>query len=97
LENATQTGKSATIHYAVGEAIGNLQKADLNFAGYTVNDQVFMSPSITPTGFKFGIMGLGPNSGSEWFKTFDNDSAADTAITRIFASNASSQMFITTT
>jgi hypothetical protein len=90
LENATQTGKSATIHYAVGEAIGNLQKADLNFAGYTVNDQVFMSPSITPTGFKFGIMGLGPNSGSEWFKTFDNDSAADTAITRIFAANASS-------
>jgi hypothetical protein len=97
LSSATDTGKTDTINYAVGSASGSLKTADLDFAGYTVKDQMLMTATDNTAGFEFGVIGLGPNSGSEWFRTFDNNSVADTALTRIFAGNTSSQMFITTT
>jgi hypothetical protein len=95
LDNATSTGQNGNISYAVGSASGPIETADLEFAGYTVKDQVFMSATDNDSGSNFGILGLGPNSGSVWFNELGNASSADTALTRIFLQNATTQMYIT--
>jgi hypothetical protein len=43
--NAKQTGKTAQVIYAVGEAAGPIMLADLDFADYVVNDQAFCKSS----------------------------------------------------
>jgi hypothetical protein len=97
LDNATDTGKTGNVSYAVGSASGPIKTADLQFAGFTVKDQIFMSAEDNESGSNFGIIGLGPNSGSVWFNEFDNKSIADTTLTRIFTQNATTQMYITST
>jgi hypothetical protein len=49
------------------------------------------------TGQQFGVFGLGPNAGAVWAQTLNSSSAAAAnALTRIFAANASLQLYITT-
>jgi hypothetical protein len=88
-------GKTGSITYVAGTASGALKSADLGVAGYTVKDQVFMAAEENHTGQQFGVFGLGPNVASTWVQTL-NSSAASNALTRIFAANASSQLYITT-
>ncbi|KAI0784762.1 acid protease [Abortiporus biennis] len=99
--NTKDTGKSVSLSYAVGNAAGDINTADLTFNGYTVPDQAYLlvkntssfSLDIKAQGFE-GLIGLGPNSGSSVRDEIDNDSG-DSVLTRIFSQNTTSQNFLT--
>ncbi|EIW74697.1 acid protease [Coniophora puteana RWD-64-598 SS2] len=93
--STTNTGKSVTLSYAVGQAKGNINTATFQFGGYTVNDQAFLlvtdtssfSTNIHAEGYD-GLLGLGPNTGSSIYKELDNASG-NSPMNRIFQNNAS--------
>ncbi|KIM80490.1 hypothetical protein PILCRDRAFT_822588 [Piloderma croceum F 1598] len=92
--NATTTGKTVKVQYAVGEADGPILLADLEFAEYKVSNQAFFlvePDSNHPV--SQGIIGLGPGSVSAIRDTLNSDSG-DTAVDRIFNQNHSSSNFI---
>lgn len=92
---AQGTGKTASVNYAIGAANGAVMTANLDFDGYTVDNQAFISVSTDaahPAGQ--GILGLGPNSGSEVFQQF-NSEAGDATLDRIFRQNTSTPNYIT--
>jgi hypothetical protein len=95
------TGKAATLSYAVGKAAGNINLASLTFDNYTVNEQAFLlvtdtssfSTDIRSQGYA-GLVGLGPNSGSVIRKQLDQGAVGDTVLNRIFQQNKTSQNYI---
>ncbi|KAI0301931.1 aspartic peptidase domain-containing protein [Multifurca ochricompacta] len=92
---ATDTGASASIQYAVGAAAGPVKTADLNFLGFTVPNQAFIEMPVSdsnPDGT--GLIGLGPNSGSQVYAALNNQAAGDTPLDRIFRQNTSIPNFI---
>jgi hypothetical protein len=97
---ATDTGKSATLSYAVGQAKGNIHTATLQFDNYTVNDQAFLlvtdtsafSTNIHVQGYD-GLIGLGPNSGSVINGKLDGDTG-NAVLSRIFEQNKTTQNFV---
>ncbi|OBZ68699.1 putative aspartic-type endopeptidase CTSD [Grifola frondosa] len=93
--NTQSTGKTANVQYAVGDANGSVYTATLEFAGYTVENQAFINVPVTsdhPTGN--GLMGLGPNYGSQVQDAIGN-SAGDAVLDRIFRQNTSTPNYIT--
>jgi hypothetical protein len=98
---AKDTGKSATINYAVGAASGDINTAELGFDGYSVTDQAFLlvtntssfSTAITTQGYQ-GLVGLGPNTGSVIRQKMGN-AGGDSMLNRIFQLNETSQNYIT--
>ncbi|PCH43782.1 acid protease [Wolfiporia cocos MD-104 SS10] len=93
--NAQSTGKSAGVDYAIGAASGSVMTATMGFDDYTVNNQAFISvpvDSAHPMGQ--GIIGLGPNSGSDVYQQF-NSPAGDSPLNSIFRQNTSTPNFIT--
>ncbi|KAI0755224.1 acid protease [Daedaleopsis nitida] len=93
--NAKNTGKTAKVTYAVGEVEGPILEAQLDFAGYTVNDQAFISVSESsenPSGT--GLIGLGPNFGSQVSDAI-SDASGDAVLDRIFVQDTSTPNFIT--
>ncbi|KAI0248605.1 acid protease [Lactifluus subvellereus] len=94
------TGKSASIAYAVGEAKGNVNLATLTFDNSTVDKQAYIlvedtssfSPALKINGFQ-GLMGLGFDTGSVVRGVVGNG-AGDTPLSRIFQLNKTTQNFI---
>ncbi|KII90941.1 hypothetical protein PLICRDRAFT_107217 [Plicaturopsis crispa FD-325 SS-3] len=101
IPNSTDTGKSQTLGYAIGQATGNIHKAQLQFDNYTVDDQAFLlvtnassfSTDIGSQGYE-GLVGLGPNSGS-LIQQKVGDASGDNMLNRIFQQNKTSQNYIT--
>jgi len=96
LAGTTATGKAATISYASGGASGNILTGSLDFAGYTVPSQAFISvppDSDHPVGQ--GLVGLGPSVGSVIFDAFDSDTEGNTVLDSIFIQNTSTSNYIT--
>jgi len=94
--NANSTGVSAKIQYAVGEDEGPIQTADLTILGYNVSNQAFIE--VTPAAKKpdgYGLIGLGPSSGSEVLAALNHSAAGDPPIDRIFRQDTSDPSFIT--
>jgi len=90
----------ASIQYAVGNAQGNINTADVQFLGYNISDQAYLlvndtssfSSNLPAQGIS-GLIGLGPSSGSVIRNTLGN-SSADPVLDRIFSQNSSSSNFI---
>ncbi|KAF9783229.1 acid protease [Thelephora terrestris] len=92
--NAKETGKNSGVTYAIGAIQGPVQLADLNFTGYVVSDQAFIQvtpDSTNPQGL--GLIGLGPNQGSNVFSTLGSVSGA-AVVDRIFRQNTSTPNFL---
>jgi len=93
--STTDLGKSLTLNYAIGAASGNINTAPLQFGSYSVPDQAFLnvlnassfSSNIHSQGYD-GLLGLGPNSGSQIYQKIDG--AGDSVLARIFSANQSS-------
>ncbi|KIK69757.1 hypothetical protein GYMLUDRAFT_34147 [Collybiopsis luxurians FD-317 M1] len=95
VSGATKTGFSAGVSYAVGSVEGPIELANLDFGGYTVTDQAFIAASASdsnPSGQ--GLIGLGPNSGSNIYSTIKSNTGASVC-DRIFLQNTSTPNFIT--
>ncbi|KAJ3988032.1 aspartic peptidase domain-containing protein [Lentinula detonsa] len=95
VSGAVKTGLSASVSYAVGSVQGNIELANLDFGGYIVPEQAYISASQSssnPSGQ--GLIGLGPNSGSNVYAKFDNNTGASVC-DRIFIQNTSSPNYIT--
>ncbi|KAI0826793.1 acid protease [Trametes gibbosa] len=93
--NAKDTGKSTKIQYVVGGVQGLVNTVALDFAGYSVPDQAFLSISASssyPAGS--GIIGLGPSSGSS-VKDALGGSPGDPVLDRIFKQNTTTPNYIT--
>ncbi|TDL30218.1 acid protease [Rickenella mellea] len=100
--NARDSGKTAKLEYAVGEASGHINFAPLTFDNYTVPDQAFLqvtntssfTTDISKLGFN-GLLGLGPNSGSVIRKGIKSDNnSGDSLTSRIFQQNRTTSNFI---
>ncbi|KAI0949368.1 hypothetical protein AcW1_009001 [Taiwanofungus camphoratus] len=92
---AQSTGKTASLNYAIGAAAGSIMTAELEFEGYTVDNQAFVNvPVDSSHAASQGIIGLGPNSGSRVHEQFNN-ATGDAVLDRIFRQNTSTPNFIT--
>ncbi|KAJ6584096.1 aspartic peptidase A1 [Mycena vulgaris] len=95
----TDLGKSLSLSYAVGSAAGNIHSAKLEFDGYTVEDQAFLlvanASSFSSDSAFDGLVGLGPNEGSQILDKLDNGSAGDSMLNRIFSQNKATSNYIT--
>ncbi|KAJ7673535.1 aspartic peptidase domain-containing protein [Mycena rosella] len=96
--STTDLGKSLSLSYAVGSASGNIHTAQLTFDGYTVEDQAFLlvanASSFSSDSAYDGLVGLGPNEGSQIQNKIDS-SAGDTMLNRIFSQNKTTSNYIT--
>lgn len=98
--SSNNLGKSINLAYAVGTASGDVHSASVDFAGFQVQNQAFLLVTDTSTfssdihaqGYN-GLLGLGPNKASVIHKTL-NGNTGDTTLQHIFASNTSSQNYI---
>ncbi|KAI0269972.1 aspartic peptidase domain-containing protein [Gloeopeniophorella convolvens] len=92
---AKDTGATASVVYAVGADSGPVQTAELKFLDFTIPDQAFIAvPPANDTPVGFGLVGLGPNAGSQVHDAL-NGPAGDTVIDRIFRQNTSTPNFLT--
>jgi hypothetical protein len=95
VSGAVNTGSKASVTYAVGSVSGPIDLANLEFGGYTVPDQAYISASASssnPSGQ--GLIGLGPNSGSNVYAAIPSNVGASVC-DRIFLQNTSAPNFIT--
>ncbi|EMD37877.1 hypothetical protein CERSUDRAFT_114514 [Gelatoporia subvermispora B] len=95
IPGAADSGHTASVNYALGNVDGPIKFADLEFDGYSVENQAFIEANIDPShpGGQ-GIIGLGPNSGSEVHSTINNPSG-DAVLDRIFRANTSAPNILT--
>ncbi|KAI0675315.1 acid protease [Trametes maxima] len=92
---AKDTGKAATVNYAIGSTTGPVKSATLQFEGFTVKDQAFIEqPVDSDHPDHQGIIGLGPSSGSVVQAEF-SQGAGDPVLDRIFRQNSSTPNFMT--
>ncbi|KAK7468975.1 hypothetical protein VKT23_003473 [Stygiomarasmius scandens] len=96
VSNAKDLGKTTGVTYAIDSVQGEIKTANLEFAGYTVKDQAYIevTPDNTNPSGK-GLIGLGPNTGSNIFKALDNSDTGRAVVNRIFLQNTSTPNFIT--
>ncbi|KAI0045589.1 acid protease, partial [Auriscalpium vulgare] len=97
VSGANNTGVSSDVTYDIGGVQGPVQTAHLEFAGYIVPDQAFIlvTPSdVNPAGQ--GLIGLGPNVGSQVHLAMKQRPAGDAVLDRIFRQTPSTPNFITT-
>ncbi|KAJ7078652.1 aspartic peptidase A1 [Mycena epipterygia] len=96
--STTDLGKSLSLSYAVGSASGDIHSAQLEFDGYTVPDQAFLlvanASSFSSDSAFDGLVGLGPNEGSQIQAKLDS-SAGDSMLNRIFQQNKTTSNYIT--
>ncbi|KAI0662199.1 acid protease [Cubamyces menziesii] len=93
--NTKNTGHVTKVQYAVDSVEGNILTSTLEFAGYTVDDQAFISVPVSsqdPDGQ--GLIGLGPNTGSQ-VRTSLTSPAGDAVLDRIFQQNTTTPNYIT--
>ncbi|KAI0328918.1 acid protease [Cubamyces sp. BRFM 1775] len=93
--NTKSTGHVTKVQYAVDSVEGNILTSALEFAGYTVDDQAFISVPVSsqdPDGQ--GLIGLGPNTGSQ-VRTSLGSPSGDAVLDRIFQQNTTTPNYIT--
>ncbi|THV03007.1 acid protease [Dendrothele bispora CBS 962.96] len=99
--STTDLGKGITLNYAIGAASGNIHSATVEFDGFTIQNQAFLlvtdassfSSNIHTQGYD-GLMGLGPNDGSQVLDKID-DPSADSILSRIFQQTNTDDNYIT--
>ncbi|KAF5369279.1 hypothetical protein D9758_002639 [Tetrapyrgos nigripes] len=79
--------------YGDGSVVGSVSTAELQFDGYTVEDQAFLKAKHSDDTLA-GVLGLGPSTFST-IKELLNSSAGDPALDRIFRQNTSTPNYIT--
>ncbi|KAL0960742.1 hypothetical protein HGRIS_005766 [Hohenbuehelia grisea] len=94
VKDSQDTGKNSGVTYAVGAVKGPVKTSTLEFAGYTVPNQAYLEIKPGEETAGTGLIGLGPNSGSNVFRTL-NSSAGHAVLDRIFLQNTSAPNFIT--
>ncbi|KAF5343209.1 hypothetical protein D9758_013441 [Tetrapyrgos nigripes] len=95
-------GKGLTLNYAIGAAGGNIHSASVQFDGYTIDNQAFLlvtdassfSSNIHDQGYD-GLMGLGPNAGSQILDKLDDDADGNSVLYHIFQKSSSNENYIT--
>ncbi|KAF8500865.1 aspartic peptidase domain-containing protein [Russula emetica] len=83
--NSNDTGVFAGVQYAVGGVNGKVKTAPLTFLNFSVPDQAFIqvnASSVYPAGQ--GLIGLGPNVGSNVRDALKKQHQGDTVLDRIF-------------
>ncbi|ETW81523.1 aspartic peptidase, partial [Heterobasidion irregulare TC 32-1] len=94
--NAKDTGTSTAVVYAIGSAQGPIKTSKLDFAGYTVNDQAFLELTADADHKSGeGLIGLGPNTGSEIWTKLGQKTAGAAVVDRIFLQNMTTSNFLT--
>jgi hypothetical protein len=94
--NSKDTGISSSVTYAVGQASGPVMTAPLVFAGYTIPNQAFIQ--VTPdiqTLQGSGLIGLGPNGGSNVFRDMNQSPAGHTVLDSLFLQNPQTPNILT--
>ncbi|TFK40750.1 aspartic peptidase A1 [Crucibulum laeve] len=97
----TDTGDSLSLSYAVGKVAGNVHTTKVQFGDYSVDNQAFLLVEDTSTftsdihaqGYD-GLLGLGPNGGSQIRKKLDKDTG-DSLLTHIFEQDNTTENYIT--
>ncbi|KAH8831211.1 aspartic peptidase domain-containing protein [Flagelloscypha sp. PMI_526] len=99
LSGSIDTGKSATIQYAIGSATGPIKTNELkDFLGFSVPEQAYLE--VTPVSSNpltiegTGLIGLGPRFGSNIYITLDASTASVPVIDSIFLQNTSTPNFV---
>ncbi|TRM63783.1 aspartic peptidase domain-containing protein [Schizophyllum amplum] len=95
VKNAKDTGHTSGVTYAVGAVKGPIKTAELEFSGFTVPDQAYIE--VTPSRSQpasVGLIGLGPNSGSNVYQEMGDDSGM-AVLDSIFTQNTSTPNYIT--
>lgn len=93
---ANDTGASASIQYAIGSEAGPVRTAQLEILGFTVPDQAFIQvPSGGDAPDGTGLIGLGPNAGSQVRDALNDLPAGDTPLDRIFGQNLTTPNYLT--
>ncbi|THG98833.1 hypothetical protein EW026_g3421 [Hermanssonia centrifuga] len=93
---SVDTGKTASVQYAIGSVEGPIKLATLDFAGYTVENQAYIDvpEANSSKSVGTGLIGLGPHYDSEIHYQLGN-SSGDTVLDRIFQQNTSTPNYIT--
>jgi len=91
---SSTSGKNANVNYAIGQVAGPIEFAQLQWEGFTVQKQAYIQDQSGDQKDGNGIIGLGPNSGSNILGTLNNQSG-DTVLNNIFRTNTSTPNFIT--
>ncbi|KAI0304312.1 aspartic peptidase domain-containing protein [Multifurca ochricompacta] len=94
--NSNDTGISTGVEYAIGAISGHVKTAPLAFLDFYVPDQAFIQvqpSSAYPEGQ--GLIGLGPNVGSNIHDALNKKPRGDTVLDRIFRQNSSTPNFLT--
>ncbi|EIN06447.1 acid protease [Punctularia strigosozonata HHB-11173 SS5] len=94
VKKASDTGKGTTVTYAVGEVQGPIRLADMELAGYTTVQQAFIQVSTKSRPKGTGLLGLGPNVGSNIFYALGGASGV-APMDRIFMQNTSTPTYTT--
>ncbi|KIK69756.1 hypothetical protein GYMLUDRAFT_151197 [Collybiopsis luxurians FD-317 M1] len=90
----SDTGKSLSLNYAIGSASGNIHTATVDIEGHSAQNQAFLlvtdassfSGNIHQQGYD-GLLGLGPNKGSQIYKKLSGDSG-DSFLSHIFTQSS---------
>ena len=91
---AGSTGKNASVSYAIVGSSGPVLTAKMEFEGFTIMDQAFILDTSGNNPKGEGLIGLGPNSGSNVHQAL-NSKNGDTPLDRIFRDNTSTPNYIT--
>jgi hypothetical protein len=91
-----------SLSYAVGKVSGSIAVTSVSFGGFNVDNQAFLHVTDTSTftaniqsqGY-YGLIGLGPNSGSAITKKISKDPRGDTMLAHIFEAHNTTDNYIT--
>ncbi|RDB14602.1 Pepsin A [Hypsizygus marmoreus] len=93
--NSQSTIYTSSVHYAVGSVSGPVKTAHVEFAGYKIPDQAYLEITPDPDNPDgAGIMGLGPNYGSNIYQVVGSVGGA-ALLDRIFLQNVSTPNYLT--
>ncbi|KAH9969733.1 aspartic peptidase domain-containing protein [Russula dissimulans] len=96
ISNSKDTGVSTGVQYAIDGVSGDVRTAQLNFLDFVVPDQAYIQvqPSTTHPENQ-GILGLGPNVGSNVHDALKKQPQGDTVIDRIFRQDPTTPNILT--
>ncbi|KAJ8080232.1 hypothetical protein PM082_017062 [Marasmius tenuissimus] len=89
------TGKKATVTYAVGTVQGQIKTGEVQFAGFKVPNQAYLEvPADNSTKKHTGLIGLGPHDNSNIYNTLKTNDGVPLLDT-IFMQNTSTPNYLT--
>ncbi|KAL0563816.1 hypothetical protein V5O48_018245 [Marasmius crinis-equi] len=93
--NSKDTGKKATVNYAVGKVQGPIKTAEVLFAGFKVPNQAYLEVPVDDSNKKgTGLIGLGPHDNSNIYNTIKSNDGVPLLDT-IFMQNTSTPNYLT--